>query len=217
MLASVSATQVRGLVLNSASRTPAHADPRLPLSGVHLCHAASYPISSQNKTGPKYLQEGYEAAGHPIVRRLLPYLCARSDLVSLFPSLPPFPSPLPTSFQVPHGVSVALTGPSVFSYTAPSSPDRHREILRLFGVPSSEADRLSAGDGSLGLKVKETLTAFLDGLAGFPKGLRAIGYTDNDVEALVEGVLPQVRLASLFSSGWERLRQELTAAVPGRA
>jgi alcohol dehydrogenase class IV len=59
-------------------------------AGVHLCHGASYPISSQNKTGPKYSQAGYEVS-----------------------------TPL-----IPHGIAVALTGPAVFQFTAPSSPDR---------------------------------------------------------------------------------------------
>ncbi len=33
--------------------------------------------------------------------------------------------------------------------------------------------------------------------AGMPNGLRAVGYTPDDVDALVEGVLPQHRVTKL--------------------
>lgn len=121
-------------------------------AGVHLCHAASYPISSQNKLGPKYTQKDYEVAGHPII---------------------------------PHGISVALTGPSVFAFTAPSSPDRHREMLKVFG----DEGAMTASEESLGERMRETVAKFLDGLGGVPRGLKGVGYKDGDVESLVEGIL----------------------------
>ncbi|CDZ98808.1 Alcohol dehydrogenase, class IV [Phaffia rhodozyma] len=132
-------------------------------AGVHLCHAASYPISSQNKTGPKYRQDGYNLE-----------------------------QPL-----IPHGIAVSLTGPSVFEFTAPSSPERHREIIRVFGGSSAEAESANVDDGSLGKMVGEVLAKFLDSLGGVPRGLKGVGYKKEDLGALVDGMLPQNRVISL--------------------
>ena len=38
---------------------------------------------------------------------------------------------------------------------------------------------------------------FLDALGEVPRGLSAVGYTDQDVGSLVEGMLPQKRVLSL--------------------
>jgi hypothetical protein len=71
----------------------------------------------------------------------------------------------------------------------------HHEILRAFG--STPPSKLGAEDGSLGLAVRETLVGFLDALGEVPRGLSAVGYTDQDVGSLVEGMLPQKRVLSL--------------------
>ncbi|KAL7409238.1 alcohol dehydrogenase [Mrakia frigida] len=137
-------------------------------AGVHLCHAASYPISSHNKLGPQYTQKGgYEGLGAPII---------------------------------PHGISVALSAPSVFAFTAPSSPDRHQEILDIFGSFSrngASPTSSSVADGSLGARVRESVVEFLDSLGGMPRGLEGVGYGVGDLDALVEGMLPQKRVVNL--------------------
>lgn len=63
----------------------------------------------------------------------------------------------------------------------------------MFGA---DGDNLSVDDGSLGLKMRETLIGFLEGLGEMPKGLEAVGYKESDVDSLVEGVL--VRLSSFL-------------------
>jgi len=91
---------------------------------------------------------------------------------------------------VPHGVSVILTAPAVFRLTYPASPGRHLRAAALMGASVeglSEAERREA--------LPQALTALMRDV-GIPNGLRAIGYTDADVPALIEGTLKQPRLLS---------------------
>ncbi|KIJ57033.1 hypothetical protein M422DRAFT_40580 [Sphaerobolus stellatus SS14] len=122
---------------------------------------------------------------------------------------------------VPHGVSVALTGPSVFKFTSPSSPSRHREALALFRnttVSDSSISRLS--DESIGDALYDAIAAFLDVL-GVPRGLKAIGYTSSDLDSLIEGTIPQRRVLDLApgignvagEDGREHLRSILEGAM----
>lgn len=98
---------------------------------------------------------------------------------------------------IPHGVSVALTGPAVFQFTAPSSPDRHREALAVFnGVTVTDPSITSIPDSEVGAYLYESIASFLDGL-GVPRGLKAVGYNKSDISMLVEGTLPQRRVLDL--------------------
>jgi hydroxyacid-oxoacid transhydrogenase len=101
-----------------------------------------------------------------------------------------------TSVPIVH--SVALTGPAVFQFTAPSSPSRHREALSIFLGVSSATDPAVARirDGDLGQHLYEVIAKFLDNL-NVPRGLKAVGYTEKDVDRLVEGTLPQRRVLDL--------------------
>ena len=93
--------------------------------------------------------------------------------------------------------SVALTGPAVFQFTAPSSPSRHREILAVFRrtVPS-DPSIANIPDRSLGDHLYEAIAEFTSEL-GVPRGLNAVGYGSKDVEMLVQGTLPQRRVLDL--------------------
>jgi hydroxyacid-oxoacid transhydrogenase len=98
---------------------------------------------------------------------------------------------------IPHGISVALTGPAVFQFTAPSSPDRHREALAVFnGVTVTDPSITSIPDSEVGAYLYESIASFLDGL-GVPRGLKAVGYNKSDISMLVEGTLPQRRVLDL--------------------
>jgi hydroxyacid-oxoacid transhydrogenase len=98
---------------------------------------------------------------------------------------------------IPHGVSVALTGPAVFQFTAPSSPDRHREALAIFNNTTvTDPSITSIPDSEIGSYLYESIARFLDGL-GVPRGLKAVGYTKDDIPGLVEGTLPQRRVLDL--------------------
>ncbi|KAI0278840.1 iron-containing alcohol dehydrogenase 1 [Russula aff. rugulosa BPL654] len=98
---------------------------------------------------------------------------------------------------IPHGISVALTGPAVFQFTAPSSPDRHRQVLAVFKQTTLlDQSITSIPDSAVGCHLFEAIASFLDGL-GVPRGLEAVGYSKEDVPMLVEGTLPQRRVLDL--------------------
>lgn len=85
----------------------------------------------------------------------------------------------------------------VFEFTAPSSPDRHRQALAIFkGTTVSDPSIASIPASDIGLHLYEAIARFLDGL-GVPRGLKAIGYTSSDIDMLVEGTLPQRRVLDL--------------------
>lgn len=92
---------------------------------------------------------------------------------------------------VPHGMSVILTAPAIFRWTAEANSERHLEAARLLGVDTRGASAADAG---------EVLASGLIDLmrrVGMPNGLNGVGITDADLDALVGGTLPQSRLTQL--------------------
>ena len=92
---------------------------------------------------------------------------------------------------VPHGMAVILNAPAVFRYTAQSNPERHIHAARLLGADISDAGPEDAGD-----VLSERIIEILQEI-GAPNGLRELGYTPDDIPALVEGTLPQHRVTKL--------------------
>lgn len=92
---------------------------------------------------------------------------------------------------VPHGIAVAISSPAVFKFTAPSCPDRHLKAAEIFG-----ADISNVSDKDAGLVLSDALREFLFKL-DVPDGISAFGYSGSDIEALVEGTLPQHRVTQL--------------------
>ncbi|ODQ66154.1 Dehydroquinate synthase-like protein [Nadsonia fulvescens var. elongata DSM 6958] len=96
---------------------------------------------------------------------------------------------------VPHGVSVAITAPSVFKYTASSNPERHLQCAAAFGIDTSNVKRESAGE-VLSEALKDFLYVKL-GKEAQPRGISHLGYTKADLNNLVLGALPQTRVLTL--------------------
>lgn len=93
---------------------------------------------------------------------------------------------------IPHGVSVAVTSPSVFKFTAASNPERHLAAAEAFGVDISTVKRESAGE-----VLGEALANFLSRLGDQPRGLKDLGFRKEHIDDLVEGTLPQRRVLML--------------------
>jgi hydroxyacid-oxoacid transhydrogenase len=93
---------------------------------------------------------------------------------------------------IPHGVSVAVTSPAVFKFTAPSNPERHLVAAEAFGVDISKVKKESAGD-----VLSEALAEFLIKLGDQPRGLKHLGFGSQHIESLVEGTMPQRRVLML--------------------
>jgi hydroxyacid-oxoacid transhydrogenase len=92
---------------------------------------------------------------------------------------------------VPHGVSVVLTAPAVFRFTAPAAPERHLRAAELLGADVKAASVKDAGELLVGQLIE--LMQKLD----LPNGLAAIGFSREDAPALARGTLPQHRVTKL--------------------
>jgi alcohol dehydrogenase class IV len=89
---------------------------------------------------------------------------------------------------VPHGMAVAVNVPAVVRHTAPTSPARHLEIAAALG-----AETRGASDADAGEILAAALIALMREIA-IPNGLVGVGYSTQDIGALVAGAAPQRRL-----------------------
>lgn len=92
---------------------------------------------------------------------------------------------------IPHGMSVILNAPAVFRWTAQADPKRHLWSAELLG-----ADIRGAADEDAGEILAQAIIQIMKD-TGMPNGLSAVGFTDDDVETLAEGTLPQHRVTKL--------------------
>ncbi|WP_254126493.1 hydroxyacid-oxoacid transhydrogenase [Amycolatopsis sp. CA-230715] len=87
--------------------------------------------------------------------------------------------------MVPHGMAVSLTAPEAFRFTFDAAPERHLRVARLLApdldVPA-DADYLPSALKALMRRI------------GIPNGIGEVGYSESDVDELVQGTLKQQRL-----------------------
>lgn len=104
---------------------------------------------------------------------------------------------------IPHGVSVAVTSPAVFKFTAASNPERHLQAAECFGVDITHVKRESAGE-----VLADALRQFLADLGDQPAGLKHLGFGSEHIEDLVEGTIPQARVLMLAPNLARELQAE---------
>ncbi len=92
---------------------------------------------------------------------------------------------------IPHGMAVSLGAPAAFRFMGPANPEAFLLAAKTIGVDTGDAGPDDAGE-----LLAQAYTQLLKRL-GLPNGLEAVGYTEADVDALVEGVLPQHRVTKL--------------------
>ncbi|HEX5166670.1 MAG TPA: hydroxyacid-oxoacid transhydrogenase [Thermomicrobiales bacterium] len=92
---------------------------------------------------------------------------------------------------IPHGMSVILNAPAVFRWTASANPERHLYAAGLLGAETHGVNPDEAGE-LLATTIIDLMRA-----TGMPNGLAAVGFEGDDIDALVEGTLPQHRVTKL--------------------
>jgi hydroxyacid-oxoacid transhydrogenase len=107
---------------------------------------------------------------------------------------------------VPHGHSVIVTAPAAFRFTYEAAPERHHHVAELLAgesLPDAGPDTLP--------DVLRQLMRDIDA----PIGIAELGYTEDDVPALVEGALKQQRLHVIAprEPSADDLRHILTASM----
>jgi hydroxyacid-oxoacid transhydrogenase len=86
---------------------------------------------------------------------------------------------------VPHGWSVIVTAPAAFRFTYEAMPERHREVAELLAGEKIE----SADENTL----PDVITQLMKDV-GAPRGVRELGYDEDDIDDLVDGAMKQQRL-----------------------
>jgi hydroxyacid-oxoacid transhydrogenase len=92
---------------------------------------------------------------------------------------------------IPHGMSVILNTPAVVRFTAPACPERHLRAAAALGADVSQASSQDAGE-----ILADRVIHFMK-LMKMPNGLSEVGYTEDDIPALVSGTMPQHRVTKL--------------------
>ncbi|MCL8251896.1 iron-containing alcohol dehydrogenase [Aeromicrobium fastidiosum] len=88
--------------------------------------------------------------------------------------------------MVPHGMAVSLTAPAAFRFTFEASPERHVRAAELLAPDAVRPDDPAEF-------LPQVLAQIMRDV-GIPSGIGAVGFGEDDVDALVEGTMKQQRL-----------------------
>lgn len=92
---------------------------------------------------------------------------------------------------IPHGMSVIMNTAAIVRFTASVDPQRHLKAAQALGADIRHVDPKDAGN-----VLADKVIWFMRRL-GMPNGLKAVGYTEQDIPELVAGTLPQHRVTKL--------------------
>jgi hydroxyacid-oxoacid transhydrogenase len=101
------------------------------------------------------------------------------------------PDYLVSESMVPHGISVTVTAPECFRFTAPSQPERHLRAAEALGCDVNGVPLKEAGDC-----LAQGLIDLMKDI-GFPSGIGELGFDEGDIPGLVEGAWKQQRLLTI--------------------
>lgn len=88
---------------------------------------------------------------------------------------------------VPHGISVIVTSPATFRYTAVAAPERHFEAAQFLKANTKGADKNDSGE-IVATRIIELMRA-----VNIPNGLQGVGFTKEDIKSLAESSIRQAR------------------------
>jgi len=85
----------------------------------------------------------------------------------------------------PHGYSVIVTAPAAFRFTYQGDPDKHHKVAELLtGKPVEDGDENTLPDVLVDLMSQ----------VGAPRGVRELGYEEDEIDDIVDGAMKQQRL-----------------------
>ena len=88
---------------------------------------------------------------------------------------------------VPHGISVIVTSPATFRYTADAAPERHLEAAKFLNADSRGATTVDSGEVLANRMIQMMRETQI------PNGLTGVGFSHDDIQNLTKSSIRQTR------------------------